>query len=114
MPRCAPMASAPTPPELREIQIALSSHGIEPDKRAIYNVQSLLEHLHETDGPHHLSDELGSLSTSADDILSSIEGAADRGLALNGLERIASQLSDLGEATSLRNTAVRARVALLC
>jgi len=108
------MASAPTPPELREIQIALSSHGIEPDKRAIYNVQSLLEHLHETDGPHHLSDELGSLSTSADDILSSIEGAADRGLALNGLERIASQLSDLGEATSLRNTAVRARVALLC
>lgn len=75
---------------------ALVARGIEPDPRAIHNVQRLLELLE---------------GSTPEELLEGIEGSADPALALNGLERIASALD---RPERLADPDLRARLALLC
>jgi len=95
----------PTPPADREAAIsrALSSLGLSPSGRTGYNARSLLDRL-----------ARAGAAIEPTELLSSLEGAFDRDLALNGLERISAELEDLGRAAALAEPHLRGRLALLC
>ena len=105
MPRCAVMEKLPAPHDpLADIERALGAHGVEPDARAVYNVRALIEHLRVATGNRPVPEVL----------LAGLEAAADRALALNGLERVATSLAETGSVARLAKEALRRRLFLLC
>jgi len=102
------MEKLPPPPSPSEadppVESALRQGGIEPDARAVYNARALLSLLRGEAGTGPTIEEL----------VVDLDGAADRALALNGLERIATLLAEEERGGLLRSAALRRRLALLC
>jgi len=95
----------PTPPADREAEItrALAALGLSPSGRPAYDVRTILDRL-----------ARAGATLAPAELLSGLEGAFDRDLALNGLERISAELEDLGKAGALAEPHLRARLSLLC